>query len=158
MFAEPQAEHNWLQTLVGRWTFDSDCIMGPDQEPSKSEGSVMVRTLGGLWVIADCEGSGPDGSPWNSILTLGYDPAAQRYLGTFIGSMMTHLWLYSGSVDASGKRLVLDTEGPSFNGGGMVKYQDIVEIVSDDHWILSSQLLGDDGKWQVFMTAHHRRQ
>jgi hypothetical protein len=30
--------------------------------------------------------------------------------------------------------------------------------VSDDHRELSSQVLGEDGQWQRFMTAHYRRQ
>ena len=38
----------------------------------------------------------------------------------------------------------------------MAKYQDIIEIVSDDHRTLSSQIL-TDGKWHRFMTAHYRR-
>ena len=37
------------------------------------------------------------------------------------------------------------------------KYQDIVEIVSGDHRILYSQVLGEDGRWNRFMTAHYRR-
>jgi len=39
----------------------------------------------------------------------------------------------------------------------MVKYQDIVEIVDDDHWTLRSRMPGEDGKWIDFMTAHYRR-
>jgi hypothetical protein len=71
---------------------------------------------------------------------------------------MTYLWIYSGSLDAAGKVLTLDAEGPDFSGGpNMVKYQDIIEFVSDDHRTLKSQLLGPDGKWNHFMTAHYRR-
>ena len=33
--------------------------------------------------------------------TLGYDPAKKKYVGTFIASVMTHLWIYSGSLDAA---------------------------------------------------------
>jgi hypothetical protein len=39
----------------------------------------------------------------------------------------------------------------------MAKYQDITEIKSDDHRVLSSRVLGPDGKWTQFMTAHYRR-
>jgi hypothetical protein len=39
----------------------------------------------------------------------------------------------------------------------MAKYKDVVEFKSDDHRILSSHMLGDDGKWVTFMTAHYRR-
>ncbi len=72
--------------------------------------------------------------------------------------MMTHLWPYSGSTDEAGRKLTLDSEGPNFAQTGMTKYQDSVEIVSDDHWILSSQVLGDDGQWLPFIDAHHHRQ
>jgi hypothetical protein len=91
-------------------------------------------------------------------MTLGYDAARKRYVGTFIGSMMSHLWLYDGSLDAAGKVLTLDSEGPSFSGDGkMAKYQDIIEIKGRDERTLSSQVLGDDGKWRHFMTATYRR-
>jgi hypothetical protein len=93
-----------------------------------------------------------------SIMTLGYDPQAKRFVGTFIASMMTYLWIYNGSLDAAGKVLTLDAEGPDFSGGpNLVKYQDSIEFVNDDHRILRSQLLGPDGKWNHFMTAHYRR-
>jgi Protein of unknown function (DUF1579) len=41
--------------------------------------------------------------------------------------------------------------------GKMTKYKDVIEFKSDDHRVLSSQMLGDDGKWHGFMTAHYRR-
>ena len=72
--------------------------------------------------------------------------------------MMTHLWIYNGALDAAGKVLTLDTEGPDFSGGdGLVPYQDIIEFVDDNHRTLSSQLRGPDGKWNKFMTANYYR-
>jgi hypothetical protein len=54
---------------------------------------------------------------------------------------MTHLWPYNGTLDAAGKVLTLDSEGPSFSGDGtMAKYQDIIEFIGDDHRTLSSQI------------------
>lgn len=162
MNAEPQKEHEWLQKLIGDWTFESECTMGPDQPVQKFTGKESVRSIGGLWVA--CEGQGempgdlPGGCIGFTIMTLGYDPAKKRYVGTFIGSMMTHLWIYEGTVDATGKVLTLDTEGPSFSGdGSMVRYQDIIEFKSDDHRVLMSQMPGPDGKWVRFMTANYRR-
>jgi hypothetical protein len=79
-------------------------------------------------------------------------------VGTFIGSMMYHLWLYDGELDPAGKKLTLDSEGPSFSGDGtMSKYRDAIEFKSDDYRVLTAQVLGDDGQWQGFMTAHYRR-
>jgi hypothetical protein len=158
MQVEPQREHQWLQRLVGEWTFENECIMGPDQPPAKHTGTETIRSIGGLWTMGEGQGEGPDGTLVTSIMTLGFDPQLGRFVGTFIASMMTHLWIYNGTLDAAGKVLTLDTEGPDFSGGpNQVKYQDIIEFVSDDHRVLRSQLVGPDGKWNQFMTAHYRR-
>jgi hypothetical protein len=130
--------------------------MGPDQPPAKFTGSETVRSIGGVWVAGEGRGEMPGGGVGIMIMTLGYDPAKKRFVGTFIGSMMTNLWIYDGVLE--GNVLTLDSDGPSFVGDGkIVKYQDIIELISDDHRTLSSQTLGPDGKWNRFMTAHYRR-
>jgi hypothetical protein len=155
---EPQKEHRWLQRLVGEWTMEAEMSMGPDQPPMTSRGQETVRSLGGLWTIGEGTSETPGGGTHESIMTLGYDPRTQRFVGTFVASVMTHLWPYSGTLDASGKVLTLDSEGPSFAGDGtMARYQDIIEFQSDDHRTLSSQFLGPDGQWVPFMKAHYRR-
>jgi hypothetical protein len=155
---KPQPEHAWLQQLVGEWTYENEASMGPGQPPMKMQGTESVRSLGGLWVLCEGQGTTPGGSPATMIITLGYDPQKKRFVGTFVGSMMTYLWIYDGSLDAERKTLTLDAEGPSFAAPTkMAKYQDIIEIVSPDQHILRSQFLGDDGKWKPFMTAHYRR-
>lgn len=158
MHAEPQKEHQWLQKLVGEWTMEADCVMGPDQPPSKSKGSERVRSLGGLWFLAEGESEMPDGNAGQMILTLGYDPQKKRYVGTWIGSMMSNLWIYDGELDAAGKVLTLSAEGPNMAvEGKMAKYRDVIEFKSDDHRTLTSNMLGDDGKWTQFMSANYRR-
>lgn len=157
-FPEPQKEHRWLQRLVGDWTFETECVMGPDQPPMKTTGKESVRSLGGLWTIGEGEGETPDGGVCQMITTLGYDPRAQCFVGTFVVGVMTHLWPYRGSLDAAERVLTLDSEGPSFaDDGSMAKYQDIIEFIDDDHRTLSSQYLGADGNWIPFMTGHYRR-
>jgi hypothetical protein len=79
-------------------------------------------------------------------------------VGTWIGSMMTHLWIYEGKLDADKRVLTLEAEGPAMaDDGTMASYRDVIEVVSNDHRILTSHMLGDDGTWQQFMTAHYRR-
>src|SRR5262249_12439944 len=113
MKVEPQKEHHWLQKLVGDWTFETECIMGPDQPPEKFAGSERVRSLGGVWVLCEGRGETPGGGTGLTLMTLGYDPVKKRFVGSFIGSMMTHLWIYDGALDPAAKILTLDTEGPS---------------------------------------------
>jgi len=100
----------------------------------------------------------PGGGAMTTLMTLGYDPPTKRYVGTFIGSMMTHLWVYDGALDAAERVLTLDTEGPSMAAAGKVtKYKDVIEFKNDDHRVLTSHTLGDDGKWRPFMTVNYRR-
>ncbi|MBW4484568.1 MAG: DUF1579 domain-containing protein [Tildeniella torsiva UHER 1998/13D] len=158
MDIKPQTEHQWLDKLVGNWVSECECSAGPDQPPSKTRGKEVVRTLGGLWILAEGEGEMPDGDTGTTLMTLGYNPEAQRYTGTFVGSMMTHMWVYSGSLDEAKQTLTLETEGPDFSQGLMAPYKDIIQFVSDDHRIMTSQILTGEGQWHQFMTAHYWRQ
>ncbi|MEW5983758.1 MAG: DUF1579 domain-containing protein [Acidobacteriota bacterium] len=154
MTEKPLPEHEWLQKLVGEWTFEADCEMGPDQPTQKTSGTETVRSLGGLWTLADGHVSSPDGE---MTMTLGYDPARQCFVGTFIASCMTHLWVYEGgTLDTAQRVLTLNAEGPDFTGG-TAKYHDIIELISDDERTLSSEMLRPDGTWHRFMTTRYRR-
>jgi hypothetical protein len=158
MKVEPVKEHQWLQKLLGEWTYEHDCDMGPDKPAQKFRGTETVRPVGPVWI--QCEGGGemPDGGMAKTIMTLGFDPQKKKFVGSFIGSMMTYQWIYEGELDASGKKLTLDTVGPSFTAEGkMTRYKDVIELVSDDHRTLTSIQLGDDGEWREFMKAHYRR-
>jgi len=151
-------EHAWLQKMIGEWKGEGEASMGPGQPPMKWTVDETVRGIGDVWVQGESTGTMPDGSPSVMIITLGYNPDTRRFTGTFIGSMMTHLWIYDGELDASGKVLTLSAEGPSMAGDGkMIQYQDIVEVIDDDHRTLSSQMQMPDGSWYKFMTSNYRR-
>lgn len=155
MHAEPQKEHKWLEQLVGEWESRMEGSGPPGQPPVVHTGTESVRSLT-VWV--QCEGTMPGDVAMKTVMTLGYDPAKKKFVGTFIGSMMTHLWVYEGELDASGKVLTLDADGPSFTDATKTtKYKDAIEIVSPDHRLLTSRFLGDDGEWHHFMTAHYHR-
>jgi len=94
-----------------------------------------------------------------TMMTLGYSLQQQRFVGTWMGSMMTHLWLYNGELDAAERVLILHSEGPSMTSEGqMAQYKDVIEFKHPDHRVLTSFCRGDDGQWQQFMTANYHRQ
>ncbi|MBE9079073.1 DUF1579 domain-containing protein [Romeria aff. gracilis LEGE 07310] len=158
MNAEPQYEHQWLQKLVGEWTYETEASMGPDQPSEKATGTENVRSLGGLWIVAEGQGEMPGCGAVTMMITLGYDPQKQRYVGTWVGSMMTYLWVYDGELDADKKVLTLNSQGPAMTGEEkMANYKDVIEFEGDDHRILTSHALGEDGQWHQFMTAHYWR-
>lgn len=158
MQAQPRKEHHWLRKLVGEWTYESECSMGPDQPAMKSTGSENVRSLGDLWVLCEGQGEMPGGGTATMLMTLGYDPRTRRFVGTWIGSMMTHLWVYDGELDATERTLTLYAEGPNMAAEGkLAKYRDVIEFKSDHHRTLTSHMRGEDGQWHHFMTANYRR-
>ncbi|MBI2276779.1 MAG: DUF1579 domain-containing protein [Dechloromonas sp.] len=154
----PQAEHQWLQQLVGEWTTEAQMATEPAEA---CKGTESVRSLGGLWVLAEGRGEMPDGGSATMLMTIGYDPGKKRYVGTWIGSMMTHMWLYDGELDASRTVLTLNSEGPDMSPGAvpgrLAKYKDVIELKDADHRTLTSHCLGADGQWQQFMTARYQR-
>ena len=154
----PQKEHQWLQKLVGEWTYESEASMGPDKPAELFRGTESVRSLGGFWTLGEGQGEMPDGATGTTLMTLGYDPQKKRFVGTFIGSMMTNLWIYDGELDKDERVLTLNTEGPDFtNPDKTVKFRDVIEFRSDDHRVLTSHAHGEDGQWHQFMTANYRR-
>jgi hypothetical protein len=159
MLAQPQKEHQWLDKLVGEWAYVSEATMGPGQPPQKFHGKETVRSLGGLWVIGEGEGQMPGGGTARMIITIGYDADKKKYVGSWVGSMMTFQWIYEGFVDDRGKLLTLNTTGPNFADGGKTttNFQELIEFIDDDHRTFSSRMQTADGTWQTFMTAHYTR-
>lgn len=157
MHTEPQQEHRWLQKMVGDWDMEVECVMAPGEPPTKTTSFEQVKPIGEFWVLGEGEGEMPGGGAAISRMTLGYDPQKRRFVGTFVASMMPNLWLYDGALDAAGKVLTLDSEGPSMaDDGTLAKYQDILEIKSNGHRVMRSRVLGADGQWTEFMTANYR--
>lgn len=158
MFARPQKEHDWLHQLVGEWTSEMDCATGVDQPRQKSKGRETVRSLGGLWTLGEGEGELPDGTTGRTLMTLGFDPVKGRFVGSFIGSMMTHHWLYEGTLDEPANVLTLESSGPNMMGdGAVIPYRDVITLRSPDHRILASYMPDGKGGWSEFMTAQYRR-
>jgi hypothetical protein len=158
MTVEPQKEHQLLHRLVGEWTYEGEASMEPGQPPEKFKGVENVRSIGGLWVLAEGKGETPDGGEALMITTLGYDVHKKRYAGSWIGSMMTHFWVYDGEMDSSGKVLTLNSDGPDMAvEGKLARYRDVIEFKSADERVLTAYLQGEDGKWHQLMTTTYRR-
>jgi hypothetical protein len=150
----PQKEHEWLKQLEGEWETEAEMIMGPGQPAVKSKGTESVRSLGGFWSVAEFKGDFM-GTPFTGLMTVGYDAQKKKYVGTWVCSVCDFQCKYEGTLD--GQVLTLETEGPSPTDGKLVKMRDVIEIKGKDHKVLTSSLLGEDGKWVTFMTLTARR-
>jgi hypothetical protein len=158
MKIEPTPEHEWLKRMVGKWEYEAECSMGPDQEPFRGTGTESVRMLGDLWVLCELEGTMPDSTPMTSLLTIGYDPARGKFVGTYVGSVMTNMFVYEGELDADCRTLTQDTTGPDCSDPSrQMNYQDIFEWQDDGSRVLRSQYQDGEGSWHQMMQAVFRR-
>ena len=158
MKVDPVKQHTWLRKFLGEWTSECTAMCGPEGSAQTTTGTESVRTLGDVWIIGEGRGEMPGGGEAQMVRTLGYDPSRERFVGTWIGSMMTHLWIYNGQLDAAGKVLTLHCEGPNFEKpGAMCRYRDVHEIISDNERTLTAFVQGEDGSWTQIMTATYRR-
>jgi uncharacterized protein DUF1579 len=153
---KPQKEHEWLQQLVGEWDTEGEAVAEPGKAPIKVKGSESGRMIGGFWALLENKADFL-GTPFTGILTVGYDPEKKKYVATWFDSMNSYLWTYTGSVDAAGKVLTLETEGPCNDGPGKTaKFKESTEIKSKDHKVFTS-MIERDGKWMTVVTINYRR-
>ena len=109
-------------------------------------GTESTRSLEGIWVAAEGQGDMLCDGLATTIMSLGYDPQKKQYVGTWIGSMITHLRVYEGQLDAVGKVLILNSEGTNTAvEGKMVKFRDVIEWKSENHRVLTSRMLARTG-------------
>lgn len=156
-FQGPQKEHEWLQQIVGEWDVESECSMMPGEPAMKWPGTETIRSIGGLWTITESNSKVMD-TVAIGVMTLGYDPERKKYVGTWIDSVNNYMWRYEGTLDESGKKLTLDTEGPSMTEPGKKKmYKESIEIKDKDHKVFTSSIEVKDGEWYTFMTSKATR-
>lgn len=155
----PRAEHKWLQNIAGNWTYEFECSMGPDLPPEKSSGPMSASMLGDVWVVMESESKAPQsGETVHSVWTLGFDPQKERVVGSFVCSVMTYFWTYNGKIDFDSNTMTLDAPGPGFGDPSrIVDYQDIIQFIDQDYFVLRSQMKLESGEWVPFMRGDYRR-
>lgn len=153
--AKPAKEHKWLAQLAGEWDSECEAPM-PGQEPMKAKTAESARMIGGLWLVAESDGE-MMGMPVNNVLTLGYDPRREKFVGSWIGSCADHFWTYEGTLDEAGKVLTLETSGPNpMNPSEQANFREVLEVQDLDHKTFTSYI-EVDGEWQKMVTVTSTR-
>jgi hypothetical protein len=133
---------------VGDWTFEGEAVAAADQPAQKQAGSEHGRMVGS-WAVMETAGESP--LVFTGVLTVGYDSAQKRCVGTWISSVSDTVVLYDGGIDVSGKVLTLENTVPDGT-----RYRDSIELVDGDRKILRSTM-EIDGKWITFLTHRYQR-
>jgi hypothetical protein len=150
-------ERAWLEQFVGQWDSEAEVFLEPGKAPFTWKGSETTRSIDPHWVIAESVVTFMD-QPMTGVRTFGYDRLKNKYVGTFVGSFSDHLWVYEGALDASGKVLTLEANGPApYAPGTLCKWRDVIEFTGEDRRVLTNSLQNADGTWQVVVKAEFRR-
>lgn len=153
--AERPREYAFLDRLVGRWDGVADAT---GSNPEHAVWRESVRWLSGLWVVCEGHGDMPGGGSAATMMTLGYDQTRKKVVGTWIDSIINHLWVYEGHLDDDGATLTLDTAGPDMTRPGeTAKYRESISFKDADNRTFASEVLTPEGEWRRLMTAQYRR-
>lgn len=151
----PEKEHEFLKRFIGDWETNVEALMGPEQPAVKCTGRIQGKMLGDLWIINTVKSQMGDVTV-EGLQTIGYDPVQKKYIGTWVDSMMNHMWKYEGTV--KGDEITLSAEGPSLEGDGKTTtYQDIYEFTSATEMKITSKAKTASGEWVTFMTGTAKR-
>ena len=150
-------QHEWLHQFLGEWESTSETLAGPGGEPVEWESTETIRTIGGLWIVSDCQVK-TGGQHFAAMMTVGYDMRKEAFVGSWVDSAQMTLWTYVGQLDEERRVLTLEAEGPSMvDPSRTVLYRDQLELVDADTKRMSSSVQEADGSWTVFMVADGRR-
>lgn len=153
---KPTSQHKWLEQLAGDWDAEAKTVMGADMSFVISKSKETAKMIGGMWLHCEARGEHagmPEGH--ESVFTIGYDLKKDKYVGSFISSAMSSMWLYEGSVE--GNVLTLGCKGPSWSDPSkVVDFVEELELVSPDHKRLTSKCI-DDGKSIPYNTVDYHR-
>lgn len=157
-FPKPSEHHRVLDRLVGDWLYvTSSAVEGCDPEDPLKRWTEKVRSIGGLWVVAEGQGGMGDHTA-TMIMTLGYDPRQGHYVGSWIGSMMDKFWIYKGWLEDDGQTLVLEAEGPGMQDPSRTElYRDVIHFIDDDRRTFSGSVRQPDGSFKTFMSSEAKR-
>lgn len=152
--AEPQSGQPsaWLKQLAGEWKTEAEVIV-PGQKSITAKGTESARMLGQNWLIVEGKAE-LGGMPFSSLQTLGYDPQAKKYVGTWVDSLSSYMWKYEGTLDESGRMLTLTTRGPCpQKNGELANVREVLEIVDKDQKTFTSYVEMAPGKWEKMVTV-----
>ena len=147
----PQPEHGLLKRFYGEWRYVKKSVPERGDPQVLGSGELSAELLGDFFVVSRWKGDAY-GDQYNAVQTIGFDTSKKKYTGTWVDSIMSHLWQFDGSLDESGKMMTLVAQGPSPDGE-TTTFRERYQFNSPDSITVFAETLMDDGKWVRFITT-----
>jgi hypothetical protein len=152
----PAKEQQWLNQLAGDWACDIELYFQP-YKPLRCKGTRSARMVGPFWLVEDGK-TNIAGTPFASVLTVGFDPQKKKFVGTWIENTSSFMRKYEGSLDPSGKSMTLECEVPAPHvPGKLAKFKEVFDFKSNDHVIVTTTWQPEEGKWSTLAVVNCRR-
>ncbi len=152
---EPTAEHGALMETVGTWDVECTYFMAPG-EPMTVQAKETVESVGAFWTVSLFQ-SEMMGVPYTGRCTMGFDPGSGKWVGTWVDSMMPHMYVMEGEYDAEGKVLTMLSEGPAPGSGDLTQYRSTIERLGDGNRRFEMFVtMGEAGEMKMFSYIYSR--
>lgn len=145
-FPKPGKEHEALKVFEGEWTFEGKFYMDPSQPPSEMKGTETSKMILGGWYLNSDVKSTFMGAPFDGRWTMTYSTFKKKYQASWIDSMMPHVFVSEGDVDATGKIYTFHGEGFDPATGKPTKEKWVVEVKDATTHTMTFYGPGPDGK------------
>lgn len=142
----PGEMHQKLQPFVGNFDCRVRSWMDPNKPPEDSAGTSEAKWIfGDRFIEQTFEGS-MMGQAFNGLGYTGYDNVKKKYVGTWMDSMGTGIYINSGTVDASGKIWTFKGNMDDPLTGKAISVDQKLTLTDNDHHTFEMWMAGPDGK------------
>ena len=146
---ETKASFSWLKQFEGKW---SSVSKSADGATIVGKGTMESRVLG-TRVMNEFKAT-TGGMKFTAIQTLSFDSKKKRFVGSWIDSLNPYEWSYDGTLNETGKQIILYADGPDWSNPDKIKkYRDMYEFKDENTIEAKSQIMNDKGGWETFMIA-----
>lgn len=150
--AKPGKQHELLAKKAGTW----DALITMGGQPGGKAVFTAKMDHGGLWLVGDFRGEFM-GAPFSGHEITGYDSKKQKFVSTWIDSMIDRVMVFEGDYDEKSKTLSLWTEGTDPMTGKPMRERHDHEFIDADNWEFTMNHPAPDGSFAPVLTITYKR-
>lgn len=156
-YAQPGEGHRFLEKLTGTWNASAKFWMKPGEPPMESTGTIVNEmVLEGRFLKSQYT-SEFAGAPFQGLALDGFDNQKQKFVGMWIDSMSTAMFVFEGTCDEDAKVRTMIAEYVDPATGQPAKMKGVTTWVGKDEHRYESWNTGPEGEYVKTMEAVYRR-
>ncbi|HKB86365.1 MAG TPA: DUF1579 domain-containing protein [Ignavibacteriaceae bacterium] len=132
-YMTPGPMHELLAKGTGEWTGEIKMWMDPDQPPTESKGTSVIKSILGGRYFEGTHTSDFNGMEMNGMDITGYDNAKKKFFNTWIDNFGTGIMHLEGTYDEGTKTFTYKGTSVDPMTGKDVPIRQVTKILDDDH-------------------------